>query len=118
MTDTVFRFAGYVLASLIFASAAVAGEPEPQVDPEKLALGKQVFLETAEPACALCHVLADAGSEGEIGPVLDTMSPTSQSVINAVTNGVGIMPAFEEQLSKEQIEAVALYVSTVAGMPK
>jgi mono/diheme cytochrome c family protein len=32
-----------------------------------------------------------------------------------VTNGKGVMPSFKAQLSSAQIEAVATYVSTVAG---
>lgn len=84
-------------------------------DPEK---GKKVFTQDAQPACAVCHTLADAGSTGEIGPNLDELKPSREAVVNAVTGGVGIMPAFEESLSAEQIEAVAAYVATVTGGDK
>ena len=33
----------------------------------------------------------------------------------AVTGGVGIMPAFDEVLTEEEIETVSAYVATVAG---
>jgi len=39
-------------------------------------------------------------------------------VVNAVTGGVGTMPAFDESLSAEQIQAVAAYVATVTGGDK
>lgn len=85
-------------------------------DEAGLKLGKQVFLGQAEPQCAVCHTLADAKSAGEVGPILDELKPDAERVKAAVANGIGIMPAYEG-LSKEQIEAVALYVSTVAGKP-
>lgn len=77
--------------------------------------GKQVFSQDAQPSCAICHTLADAGSAGAVGPDLDELKPTREQVVNAVTSGVGIMPAFNESLSEEQIQAVAHYVATVTG---
>lgn len=86
-------------------------------DEAALTLGRTVFLEAAEPQCAVCHTLADAKAAGEVGPVLDELKPDAERVTAAVSNGIGIMPAYES-LTKEQIDAVALYVSTVAGKPK
>ncbi len=83
-------------------------------DPAQLELGKRVFIELAEPRCGACHTLADAGTKGELGPVLDTLKPSASRVATAVTNGIGVMPAFED-LTEEQIRAVALYVQTVTG---
>ncbi len=77
--------------------------------------GKQVFTQEAQPSCTICHTLADAGSAGAIGPDLDELKPTMEQVVNAVTSGVGVMPAFNESLSEEQINAVAHYVATVTG---
>ncbi len=77
--------------------------------------GKAVFTQEAQPSCTVCHTLADAGSEGAIGPNLDDLKPTEERVRMAVTQGVGVMPAFGESLSEEQIKAVARYVSTVTG---
>ncbi len=74
-------------------------------------LGEQVFTEIAQPPCRLCHRLAAAGAEGEIGPDLDELAPTKERVRMAVERGVGNMPPFGETLSKEQIEAVARYVA-------
>jgi len=88
-----------------------------RADDAKLALGKEVFTKIAEPACALCHTLADAGSQADIGPILDVLQPTAERVKAAVTQGIGPMPA-NEVLTPEQVDAVALYVSTVAGKSK
>ena len=73
--------------------------------------GMSVF----ESTCASCHTLAAAGSTGTVGPNLDQLKPSDALVIHQVTNGGGGMPAFGSSLSKAQIEAVAKYVSTVAG---
>ena len=77
--------------------------------------GLEIFNETA--ACAACHVLKAAGSEGNIGPNLDTVSMTVESVTEMVTYGLGVMPAFgeDEILTKEEIDIVSKYVVTVAN---
>ena len=84
-------------------------------DEAKMKKGLEIFNET--PACAACHVLKAAGSEGNIGPNLDTVSMTIDSVIDMVTNGLGVMPAFgeDEILTKEEIEIVSYYVVNSAG---
>ena len=38
-----------------------------------------------------------------------------QAVLDRVTNGKGVMPSFKSKLSAAQIQAVAKYVSSVAG---
>ena len=75
-------------------------------------LGKDVFLNKA--VCSACHILADAGSSGDIGPNLNEIRPDKMRVINTVTNGIGVMPSYEDQLTLEEIEAVAHYVSISA----
>jgi len=79
-------------------------------DEAKMKKGLEIFNETA--ACAACHVLKAAGSQGNIGPNLDTVSMTIESVIDMVTNGLGVMPAFGEgdMLTKEEIETVSYFV--------
>ena len=68
--------------------------------------GKTVF--TAN--CGSCHTLADAGTSGTIGPNLDDSQPSSELVVDRVTNGAGVMPPFADQLSEQQINDVAAYV--------
>ncbi len=76
------------------------------------AAGKQVF-ETA--GCTSCHTLADAGASGTVGPNLDQAKPPASLVVDRVTNGKGVMPSFKGQLSEQQIQDVAAYVSSAAG---
>jgi len=75
--------------------------------------GKTIFLEQGN--CATCHTLADAKSNGEIGPNLNQIKPDIARVISAVTSGIGVMPPYKNLLSKEEIEAVAHYVSVTAA---
>ncbi len=75
-----------------------------------LEIGKAVFLELSEPPCAICHILMDAEAVGDIGPNLDELKADAERIEAAVANGIGVMPAYGEVLTKEQIEAVALYV--------
>ncbi len=74
--------------------------------------GKEVFLEAGN--CAACHSLSDAGSVAEIGPNLNQIRPQVQTILMAVKNGIGVMPAMDGILSDEEIEAVAHYVSISA----
>ena len=74
--------------------------------------GSQVFMASG---CAGCHVLSAARRTGTVGPNLDQAKPTKELVVARVTNGKGAMPAFGQQLTPDQIEAVAEFVSTSAG---
>ena len=85
-------------------------------DEAKMTKGLEIFNETA--ACAACHILKAAGSEGNVGPNLDTVSNlTIESVKDIVTYGLGVMPAFGEGgiLTKEEIDIVSFYVVNSAG---
>ena len=99
---------------LILTLAVIAPAGPSCADEAAMALGKNVFLEISSPQCALCHTLADAGASGAVGPVLDELKPTTDRVRTAVTKGIGPMPP-NSSLTREQVVAVALYVSTVAG---
>jgi mono/diheme cytochrome c family protein len=101
-------------ALLLIALSTVVCAGASAADDETIALGKKVFTELAQPSCTICHKLKDAGSEGELGPALDEMKPSVSRVRTAVAGGVGAMPAFEN-LTQEQIDAVAAYVASVTG---
>jgi mono/diheme cytochrome c family protein len=73
--------------------------------------GKSFFAQK----CVSCHTLADAEASGAVGPNLDQTKPSKELVVDRVTNGQGGMPSFKDQLDAAQIEAVADYVSSVAG---
>jgi len=74
--------------------------------------GAEVF---ASAGCASCHTLAAANAKGVTGPNLDDLQPDFDEVRNQVVNGGGGMPAFGGDLSDEEIDAVARYVSENAG---
>jgi len=73
--------------------------------------GKAIFAAN----CVSCHILADAGATGTVGPNLDTLRPSDARVVKQVTNGGKIMPSFKGKLTAAQIRQVAAYVSSVAG---
>jgi cytochrome c6 len=77
-----------------------------------IAQGKQLFQQN----CGTCHTLADAGTNGKVGPVLDQVKPNKALVLSAIKNGglgSGTMPA--NIVTGKDAQAVATYVSTVAG---
>ena len=94
--------------------ATVAADPEAKValpagageDDPKLSF---------ESNCGSCHVLADAGTSGTIGPNLDESKPSLGKAIAQITNGGGGMPPFKGQLTQQQIRALAQYIVRVAG---
>ena len=64
-------------------------------DDAKIKKGLEIFNEAA--GCAGCHVLKAAGAEGNVGPNLDTVDLTLESVVEMVTYGLGVMPAYGEE---------------------
>ncbi len=103
-------------AALLPMALGLCASPAHAADPaEQFALGKRLFMQTAVPACALCHTLKAAGSTGAVGPVLDELKPDAARVANALRNGLGNMPAYGASLSEEQIEALAHYVAKASG---
>lgn len=75
--------------------------------------GKTIFTTN----CGSCHTLQAAGTTGTVGPDLDELEPSLETVEHQVQNGGGPMPAFgnEGTLSAEEVKAVSTYVSSVAG---
>tara|TARA_Y100000590_G_scaffold441666_1_gene568726 strand:+ start:375 stop:695 length:321 start_codon:yes stop_codon:yes gene_type:complete len=98
--NNIFFFKLIILAVLIV---------QPALSDQQFELGKDIFLNKA--VCSTCHTLSDAGSNAQIGPNLNEIRPDKMRVINAVKNGIGVMPAYEGELTPEEIEAVAYYVS-------
>jgi mono/diheme cytochrome c family protein len=70
--------------------------------------GEQVF---ASAGCGGCHTFEAAGSTGSVGPNLDDAAPSFDTVVSMVTNGGGAMPAFGDDLSEQEIDDVAAFVS-------
>jgi mono/diheme cytochrome c family protein len=73
-------------------------------------------------SCGSCHVLADAGTTGQVGPDLDTVLPALsgedilQSIVDpdaSVTEGYqpGVMPKnLGELFSEQQLDALVQYL--------
>lgn len=91
-----------------------AGEEEVEMRGD-LEAGREIFTARADPTCASCHTLEDAGATGTAAPNLDELQPSFEQVVNAVRTGPGIMPSYRDQLSDDQIEDVAAYVSHAAA---
>ena len=101
---------GLMLATALVSLPAMAAE-----DADKMAIGKKLFTAGAVPACALCHTLKDAGSEGAVGPVFDDLKPNAARVKKALYDGLGAMPSYKATLTEAQIDALAYYVSKASG---
>jgi len=102
------KFFCYLIILFIFNILSLPAKSD-----TKFQIGKDVFLNKA--VCSTCHTLADAGSNAQIGPNLNEIKPDKMRVMNAVINGIGVMPAYEGQLTTEEIEAVSHYVSISAA---
>ena len=74
--------------------------------------GSQVF---AEAGCGTCHTYEPAGSTGSVGPSLDDSNVTFEQAVEQIRNGGGGMPAFEGDLSEQEIDAVARFVTEGGG---
>ena len=85
---------------LIFSSSVFADD--------KMVLGLEVYNNKAQ--CGVCHTLRAARSTGNIGPNLDQLKSQMPQIIYVITNGIGVMQAWENILTHEEIEAVAYYV--------
>lgn len=92
------------------------------------AAGKELFNDTG---CNACHTLADAGSDARTGPSLDDLAEggalkygkrekqSAEEYVNAsieepdafkVPGYPGIMPAYKDQLSSEEIDTLVKYL--------
>lgn len=100
------------LAALVLL---VAGAQPIRAADGAMELGRKIFTETAQPSCKICHTLQAAGAEGKVGPSLDELKPDLAKALQAVRNGVGVMPPFRDKLTAEEIDAVSNFVARVAG---
>ena len=105
-----------IVAGVAFAgwmsSRDGSGAAATSAQPAGAGAGRTLF---ASSGCADCHRLGAADAHGETGPDLDRTKPDAALVRDVVTNGRGAMPAFDDELSDQQIESLADFVSTSAG---
>jgi cytochrome c2 len=95
--------------TLVAAAAAAVSIPAGTATASS---GLQVW---SQAGCGGCHTLQAAGATGTAGPDLDALRPSSAAVAAQVTYGGGGMPSFGGTLSSSDIQALASWVSSVAG---
>jgi uncharacterized membrane protein len=110
---TIWTIPAVGIAAVVVLAVVVEpnGGGEQAATPAEASAGKEVF---ASAGCGTCHTMSDAGATGTVGPNLDSRQPSRSRVVAVVTSGSGVMPAFRSKLTPQQIDAVAVYVSTVA----
>lgn len=72
-----------------------------------LAAGRTLFTGNG---CGSCHTFADAGTNGAVGPNLDEASVDESAAETQIRNGGNGMPAFDDQLTDDEIQTLADYV--------
>ncbi|HEY8527049.1 MAG TPA: PQQ-binding-like beta-propeller repeat protein [Acidimicrobiales bacterium] len=87
----------------------IGGEPEPE-EPGEEADGEALFAHN----CAACH---GADGSGGNGPSLRGIGQehSVEEIAEVITNGRGGMPAWRDQLTADEIAAVAAYVASLPG---
>jgi sulfite dehydrogenase len=103
-----------LVVTLLFAGPSLVGAQKKGVGKygTSAASGAAVFKSSQ---CGNCHTLKAAGTSGTVGPNLDDLRPSADTVSAIVRSGGGSMPSFVSKLSDAEIAAVARYVSSNAG---
>jgi mono/diheme cytochrome c family protein len=94
-----------IVAVLLLAFGGDDSDPAPAgatADPN----ADQAAVASFQEACGECHTLSSAGTDGDVGPVLDDYAYDRERVLTTIANGVeGQMPA--GLLNGAEAEAVA-----------
>lgn len=102
-----------LLVVMLFAGPAVVAKDGTSIGSVGPAYGKGASVDGAkvfQGNCGRCHTLTAAGTNGQVGPNLDSVSLSAADIESIVRGGRGVMPAFEGQLSTAEISAVAAFV--------
>jgi mono/diheme cytochrome c family protein len=97
--------------------AGVAGSRVvvPDADAQQLAMGEQVFRSN----CERCHSIDGRRATGRPefpGTDFNRVKPSEKLVMQQALRGIPeTMPSFRGRLTREQLQAVAAYVTTTAG---
>ena len=123
------RLSAFALVAAVLVASGCGTVGLPEEGEGDTAAGRELFIAN----CGQCHVLADAGTKGTIGPNLDYAfvqsradgigDATIQSVIRGQisypveepSTGSPGMPA--DIVTGEDADSVAAYVASVAGLP-
>ena len=89
------------IADFVASNAGTGAEP-----PEASADDPESLFATS---CGSCHVFSPAGTSG---PSLDDTALSVEEVARQIAAGGGGMPPFEGQLTEDQIQALAEYVTS------
>ena len=93
-------------------AAQPAAPAAPAASPALRTAGRALFNNYS---CSACHVLADAGASGAVGPSLDNNPRLTRAhSVDVITNGQGPMPAFAGQLTDAEIGTLADYLVAFA----
>jgi mono/diheme cytochrome c family protein len=96
-----------VVAVPVASAFATPEDPTAGLTAEQVEKGRQLFNDNA---CNSCHVLADAGAAGTIGPAFDGNASLDKAYsVNVITNGQGAMPSFS-WLDPADIDLLAGYI--------
>jgi ferredoxin-NADP reductase len=106
-----------VAGLLVVTGMAFAAWMSDEGDPSRAAPagsdgGRAIFVSAG---CGDCHALAAASADGTVGPDLDEARPDAALVREVVTNGRGSMPAFDNELTPEEIDRLAAFVASAGG---
>jgi cbb3-type cytochrome c oxidase subunit III len=105
------------LSAVVAYVTGVAGSrvADPDADAEQLALGEQVFRGN----CERCHSIDGRRATGRPtypGTDFNRVRPSMRMVMRQALAGIPEeMPSFRGRLTREQLQAVAAYVTTTAG---
>lgn len=97
-----------LLLLLLVALLAGCGGGDGDGDENGGGPGAAVF---AEAGCGSCHTYSPASSTGNVGPNLDDSDVSFDRAVQQITNGGGAMPAFKDELSEQEIEDVARFIT-------
>lgn len=109
------HFLGFIsliilIAGCIDNTSTTTNEPAGQTQPDSIAPPAVNLV--YEQKCAACH-----GSDGTAGIAnatnLQTSKSDSLSVIQTISNGKNAMPSFKNQLAKEEIQKLVVYLYTL-----
>jgi mono/diheme cytochrome c family protein len=108
-------FAGMAVVAAATAMAACSGggqsAPPTPTDPV-LAQGQQIY----QQKCASCHGKGGGGGLGvKLADVVESRYPNIEDQIAVIAEGKGNMQAFGDELSQEEMMAVARYEREVLG---
>ncbi len=87
------------------------------LDPE-VANGRDVYNTIAQPSCASCHTLQDAGAESDRASSLDVLVPSARDTIDSLLAGTvraHDAQGYEHHLTNQQMADLAAYIEAVAG---